>query len=326
MIADKEERTMDTHILRKLNKALTLLIIPAFLFALSGCGNTIEKDSRINVVAVSYAQYDFAKKICGEYADISMLSKPGGDVHGYEPSLSDIKKIANADVFLYNGGESDKWVEGILESIDDVSARSVRLADSVELICSEHRPGENHHNHKEHTHFDEHIQSSPKNAVKMIDAICVAVSESDPVHRKIFEFNASEYISEIKKIDKELEKVAETADNKKLIVADRFPFLYLAHHYGFEYEALFAGCSQENDANASVMIKMIEDVKENNIGFVLHTEHSDGKMADTVCEETGALKIMLHSCEGISRSDFEKGVSFAELMKQNVKNLREVLS
>ena len=325
MIADKKRELMKKHIMIKLNIIIAFVFAAMMIVSFSGCKKNKTEDSGIKVVTVSYVQYDFARAVCGENADIAMLSKPGGDVHGFEPSLADIRKIAKADVFVYTGGESDGWVEKILESIDNLSVRCVKLCDSVELLCSDEKHEGHNHEHGGHHHFDEHIQSSPKNAVLMVEAICNAVSEADYVHKNEFEANAAKYIAEIEKLDAELTILAGKAENKKLIVADRFPFLYLARHYGFEYEALFAGCSQENDANPSVMMHMADEVKSSGIDTVFCTELSNGKMADVICSETGAVKRVLHSCEGISKEDFENGISYVQLMQQNISNLREAI-
>jgi len=323
--ADKKRYAMRTKISLKLN-IVTCVIAAMVVFAFCGCTNEVHNNSGTNVVAISYVQYDFASRICGSAANVTMLSKPGGDVHGYEPSFGDIMKLAQADVLVYNGGESDKWVENLLESINNPSIRCVRLCDSVELLCN-HDGHESGHGHggEEHHHFDEHIHTSPKNAVLMVDAICRAMAEVDVSNKDFFEANAEKYISQIQKLDAELSELTSEAKNKKLIVADRFPFLYMARHYGFEYEALFAGCSQENDANPSVMIHLVNEVRAGNSDTVFYTELSNGQMADALCRETGAKKLMLHSCEGISREDFENRVSYVQLMKNNISNLREAI-
>ena len=95
-----------------------MLIAILTLGALSGCGNKTESKKKIKIVATTFPQYDWIREILGDKAkdvDLKLLQKSGGDLHSFQPSADDIKAVADADIFVYVGGESDKWVSDVLK-------------------------------------------------------------------------------------------------------------------------------------------------------------------------------------------------------------------
>ena len=98
-----------------MKKFLSLLFITAIIFSATACG-TAEKNDKLSVVTTIFPYYDFANKTSNGLADVKMLITPGNDIHSYEPTPSDIASIKKCDLFIYNGGESDTWVDSILDS------------------------------------------------------------------------------------------------------------------------------------------------------------------------------------------------------------------
>ena len=131
--------------------------------------------NKTSVVASSFAPYDFARQIAGDSADVTMLLSPGEESHTYEPSPADIIKIKQCDVFIYGGGESEKWVDSILEAIDE-DVTIVRMMDVVELHEAEHHHGSlEEHSHNEEAEYDEHVWTSPLNSIEIVEAISEAL-------------------------------------------------------------------------------------------------------------------------------------------------------
>lgn len=321
----------------KLNYIIKLIFLFSFILMLSACTDysTDKNDSRLKVVTVIYPQYDFAKEICRDAADVKMIMRPGAEVHGYEPSLSDIIAIEEADVFIYNGGESDEWIERILKSVDTHDMISIPLmkAEGIKLYKEEnaskahsHGKGDNHHHEDAGDNFDEHIWTSPKNAKAMAAAIKKAVMTADSKNASFYEANANKLIDEIDRIDAQFEHTINNSKDNFIVVADRFPFLYMAKDYGLQYMAAFSGCSPESDAGPSVIAHMIEEMEHHGSDTVFYIELSNQKMADAICEHTGAKKLELHSCQSIRYDDFEKGIHYTDIMKNNLKNLKEALN
>lgn len=331
---------MEKYISYGFVKKFNIICLCILLMCLSACTqvDVAENNGRLSVVTVNFTQYDFARAICADKADVTMIIRPGAEVHGYEPSFSDIVAIENADVFIYNGGESDVWVKRVLSSVNTkgmtviplMKKDGITLYEEEGFILHEHTDGHDvhhaGHNHKEGAKaYDEHIWTSPKNALAIADIICEAVVGCDGKNSEFYKENTNKLKDELNKLDKNLTETVRNAPKNLIVVADRFPFLYMAKDYGLQYMAAFSGCSPESDAGPSVIASMIDEIEIHSIDSVFNIEMSNGKMADVVCEHTGTKKLLLHSCQNVTGSEFESGATYCSLMKQNIINLKEAL-
>lgn len=309
-------------------------VILLFSFLLAGCGKSDEAASnnnsdggdKISVVTTIFAPYDFIREIAGQEADVTMLLPPASESHSFEPTPQDIIKIQNCDVFVYVGGESDEWVDGILESMDTEDMKIVTLMDLVDTVEEEVVEGmEEEEEEEEGIAYDEHVWTSPKNAELIVQSLSDTLCEVDKANVSVYEENTAEYLKKLDELDKAFQEVVDAGVRKTIIFGDRFPFRYFADAYGLDYFAAFPGCSTETECSAATIAFLIDKVEEENIPVVFHVELSNGKIADTISESTGAKVVLLHACHNISKEDFEKGVSYLELMTQNVENLKEAL-
>lgn len=186
---------------------------------------------------------------------------------------------------------------------------------------------EEKHNHDhDDDELDPHYWTSPKNAIKMVNTITNALVEKDPENAEFYKENAKNYIKQLEEVDKELHNVVDNAKIKKVVVADRFPFRYLFADLGLEYRALFSACSVESTASAGQIKKMVDYVKTNKIPVVYRIEMGKGEMAETVAKDSGAKVKLLHSIHTVTKDEFDKGVTYIDLMKQNIEALKEGLN
>ncbi len=310
--------------MKKLNILLCILI--AFCLVFSGCTSGTSKKDKLQITATNFAEYDFARAVAGDKADVKMLIPAGRDIHSFEPTASDIVNIENSDLFLYIGGESDSFVERILGSLQNEKLKTLKMSDYVSL-CAEHKHNESeqHHHHTE-DEYDEHIWLSPENAEKMILAIKNALCEIDEGSAPYYTENADKYIAEIKEESNKTVSTINNARVKKIAVADRNPYRYFTEYYGLNITAAFAACSEDTDADLHTVLKLIETVNKENLSAVYVTEMGNRDLAETVKENTGAKILTLHSYHNISSEDFENNVTYVDLMKQNRKSLSEGLN
>lgn len=311
-----------------------IFLIFLIILLLTGCAPLQQQTDKTKVVATIFPLYDFAREIAGDDAEVKMLLKPGAEVHSYEPTPQDIIAIQNCDVFLYIGGESDEWVRNVLESIDTTHMQVVALMDSVEAAeeaeggfawNGEHDHGDDDHAHEE-MEYDEHIWTSPRNAVKMVKAITGALQATDHSHAAGYTERAERYTGQLTALDEALTETVNNAERKLVIFADRFPFLYLVRDYGLDYYAAYPGCSSEAEPSAATVAAIIEEVKETGVPAVFYIELSNRLMANTIAEATGAEELLLHSCQNVSKEEFDRGESYLSLMNQNIVNLRKALN
>ena len=305
-----------------------ILCMAAVLAVCCSCGKTETKkdDGKLNVVTTIFPPYDFAKNAGGEYVNVSMLLKPGMESHSYDPTPQDIIKIQECDLFIYTGGESDEWVKDILESSDKKPKQVLAMMDIVDTVEEETVEGmEKEEDDGDEIEYDEHVWTSPKNAINITASITNALCQLDENHQASFNKNMMAYRRELLQLDNSFREVADNAKRKTIVFGDRFPFRYLADEYDLKYYAAFPGCSAETEPSPSTVSFLIDKVREEKIPVVFSIEFSNGKVADTICESTGAKKLTLHSCHNVTQDEFDSGISYLSLMQKNVQALKEAL-
>lgn len=308
-------------------KKTAILLLAALLFSLlfSGCARSgAGEEGRLRIVATTFPPYDFARAVAGELCSVTMLLPPGTETHSYDPTPQDIRTIRDCDVFIYGGGESDTWMDGILASMDTSRIRILRMTELVPLLEEEDPEGEEHGEHE--SEYDEHVWTSPANAAAITEAICAAVSEADPENAASYRASADAYIAQIDALGRDFAALTASAARRCIVFADRFPFLYFVRAFGLSYAAAFPGCAEETEPGAQTVSRLIEKVETEKIPVVFYTEFSNQKLADVICEKTGAQKLRFHSCHNVSRADFDAGVTYVSLMRENLENLRKALN
>lgn len=311
-----------------MKKTLSITILLAMLCALlSGCGAQSEPEGEgISVVATVFAPYDFARQLVGERGEVTLLLPPGSEAHSYEPSPKDIIEIQNCDLFIYVGGVSDAWVSDVLESVGG-EVRTVTLMDCVELLEEEHVEGMevDEDEHEGEIEYDEHVWTSPRNAELICEKIAAALCEVDPEGAEEYGTALESYCAQLDELDAAFTEVVENGVRDTVVFGDRFPLLYYAKAYGLNYYAAWPGCADEAEPSAATVTFLIDKVKAEGIPVVFHIELSNEDMADTICNETGAKKMLFSACHNVTRAQFDAGVTYLELMWQNVDALREAL-
>lgn len=309
-------------------KLLAVITAAATVLSLCACssesGYSSSDSGKLKIISTVFPPYDLARQIAGDNAEISILLPPGSEIHNYEPSAKDMIAIRNCDIFLYIGGENEQWAEKLINSNDTENVTAVKLIDYVPALSEDEDEHDHEHEHEHET--DEHIWTSPKNAQLMLSAVYDAICKVDPSGKQTYTKNKDAYAKQLSDLDNAYRSAVDNAKNKTIVLADKFPFRYLAHEYGLEFSAAFAACSDESEPGVSTMIKLTKTIKENNIPAVYYLEFSSTKIADTLCDETGATKLMLHSCHNVSKQDIENNVSYVDLMKQNLENLKLTLN
>ena len=309
-----------------LKKAAAGILAAAVLTGFAGCDaggsqSSADSDGKLKIISTVFTPYDFAKQIAGDNAELTILLPPGSDSHSYEPTPKEILAVESCDIFLYIGGENEQWAEKILAGSNTEDVKAVKLIDSVDELLAEaheHEHGETEHNHD----YDRHIWTSPKNAKLMVNAIYEAICEADPENKDAYTENKQAYCEKLDELDSKYKAAVEAAKSKTVIFGDKFPFRYLAHEYGLDCHAAFASCSDESEPSAAKMTELIEKIKSENIPVVYYLEFSSRKIADALCESTGATALMLHSCHNVSKEELESGATYISLMEQNLENLK----
>lgn len=322
-----------------------ILVAVGVLMCLSACGknNSANNSQRekIQIVTTIFPEYDWVKEILGDnfaQAEVTMLLDNRVDLHSYQPTVEDIMKILESDLFIYVGGESDEWVEDILKEADNRNVKVINLSDVLgDMVKTEEAvEGMQEHEHEEHDHEehdheeerDEHVWLSLKNAKVFCEAISGALQEIDPDNKDTYIANASAYIDKLTALDSEYQNVVADAAKQTVLFCDRFPFRYLVDDYGLEYYAAFSGCSAETEAGFETIAFLAKKVDELDLQAVLTLEKSDGKIAKTVIENTkekNQTVLQMDSMQSLTLSDAETGTNYLSVMERNLSVLKQAL-
>ena len=320
-----------------MKKLLSIFLLIILLLSFVSCTNNKikNKSDNLSIVTTIFPYYDFAKNILGDKGEVNLLLSPGTEPHQFEPSPSDIVDIENCDIFICNGGESDEWVENVLNSIENKKIKVLKMVDYVDLLCVEedehsHAHDENNdlnthtHNHS-HGEYDEHIWTSIDNARIISSVIFDNIANIDFINKDYYKYNFENYYNELKKLDDEFNNTVSLSKRKTIVFGDRFPLLYFANDYNIDYLSAFPGCSSETEPSISTITHLIDFVRDENIPVVFYLDFSNGNTARLISEDTDAKVELFYSCHNVTKKQFENGESYISLMKHNAEVLKEAL-
>ena len=331
--------------------AAFVMVVFAVALALSACGMDSNAKSSANkkasVVATIYPQYDWLKNILGEYADkvdLKLLIKNGTDLHSYKPSAQDIASIANADLVVYVGGESDEWIEKALEATPKAGRMQVNLmkvlGDRVkeeevvegmqaEEEAEEHEGEHHHHEHAEAPENDEHIWLSLKNAQILVKNLAESVSKIDTANAPVYRANAIIYASKLHDLDWAYDSTVSNASQKTILFGDRFPFRYMVDDYGIKYYAAFVGCSAESEASFETVAFLAGMMDSLSLPVIFTIDGSRSNVALAVRNASKNSKsvpvLQLNSMQSVTDEQIRSGVDYMSIMKSNLETLKKGL-
>jgi zinc transport system substrate-binding protein len=309
-------------------------LLPVFLAALllTGCAapTPVSEDGTLRIVTTIWPEYQWVQAVLGENpagAEVELLVADGVDPHSFQPAVQDILQLYTCDLLIYLGAESDRWVQDTLQGEVDEALVALPLMEAVadDFCTAEHdhdHAGHDAHHHEEA--YDEHIWLSLKKAAELCHVIAHTLGEVDPANAAVYEANAEAYIARLHDLDASYAAAAAEAEHPHMVVADRFPFTYLAQDYGIHVDAAFPGCSAETEASFATVMHLAETVDEHGLESVLIIDGSDGSIARTVVEATAAKNariLTLHSMQ----SAVEEGETYLSVMERNLEVLKEAL-
>ena len=346
-----------------IKKVVLMILLVVIIVGIIGLGVSIGSKNdenigdanRIKVTVSNFASYDFLRAIIGDADNIDLvfLLGPGKDTHSYELTAQDLITIQNSDVFVYIGENVENWSSKVLESMDLNNTRVLCIADDIVVSNDKGTEESAHleivdgtvaddgndeqvedlhidHNHN-HEHelnaFDEHIWTSPKNAIIMIKALEKMISEIDAENAGVYKANAESYIKEIEAVDGKIKEIVDSKVRDRLVFGDKMPMQYFIEYYDLEVSAAFTGCSTEAEPSASIIADLVDMVRNEAIPVVLFIEMGNEKVANTIANEVGngCVAMQIQTLHNVSKEDFESGQTWVSLMERNLEVLRKAL-
>ncbi len=317
---------------------ISLLVLSISLSALSGC--SMHDDGKLKVVVTIFPVYDWVMEVLGDRAeevDVRLLLDSGADLHSYQPSTSDIVAVAQADLFIYVGGESDEWVDDAMKNATNKDMRTMELLAllgdraHVEEIKEgmEHEREEEHAEAEEEGAYDEHVWLSLKNASFYVDLIAKELGALDKENADLYKSNAEAYEKKLDDLDDSYAAVVEASPRDTILFGDRFPFRYLVEDYGLDYYAAFVGCSAETEASFDTMNFLISKANELSIKVILKIENSSTKIAEGIRNGTNTKDqeiMVFDSLQSATKKEYAQGRTYLAVMTSNLEVLRAALA
>ena len=326
----------------------TVFFAVCSLFAGGNKDNSARNSNAPKIVTTIFPEYDWVQNIIGENpakAEVTMLLDSGTDLHSYQPTVADIMKISTCDLFVYVGGESDKWVDdaikeavnknmvviNLLETLGD-KVKEEEIVEGMQGEDDEDADGHHEHHHddedEEEAEYDEHVWLSLKNAAILCDTITDTICKIDAVNAATYKANAAAYIAKLNALDEKYTEAVASSAVKTVLFGDRFPFRYLVDDYGLSYYAAFVGCSAETEASFETIAFLSKKVDELSLGTILTIEGNNHKIAQTIAQNTKAKNqkiLTLDSMQSVTSKDVKNGANYLSLMEKNLETLKAAL-
>lgn len=221
---------------------------------------------------------DMARNVAGEHADVESLTKPGAEIHGYEPTPRDIVKTQRASLVLWNGMNLERWFEPFFANVKNVP--QVTVTAGIEPMGITEGPYTGKPN--------PHAWMSPANAVIYVDNIRAALAKIDPAHADAYAANATAYVAKIRALDAPVrEQLARIPESQRWLVSSEGAFSYLCRDYGLRPLYLWP-INADAQGTPQQVRHVIDQVRANKIPVVFSESTVSDKPARQVARETGA--------------------------------------
>ncbi|NOY87238.1 MAG: zinc ABC transporter solute-binding protein [Deltaproteobacteria bacterium] len=281
---------------------LSFIIWPQTCFAGTG---------RLSVVTSVFPLYEFSRATAGQSADVYLLVPPGAEPHTWEPKPSDINRIREANLFVFMGHEMEPWVSGILRSL---RGSGPRILEASRGLTS---PSEN-------SSMGPHLWLDLSLSGKMVGRIEGALVGLDPASGAVYRKNAAIYREELRKLD-DLFRAGLSRCNKSIFVfGGHSAFGYLARRYGLEQIPVY-GISPNAEPSPRHVVRIIKTVRKNHLKVIYFEDLVNPRLAQVIARETGAETMPLYPAGNVTALQWKEGVTFLDLMKLNLANLRQGL-
>lgn len=316
-----------------LRKKTWIALMLALVVLLTGCGAVIHIDDHINekpvIVCTLFPQYDFARQIYGNQAEVVMLLPPGTESHTFDPTPQDMVTIVNADLFIYTGDEMEPWAAEIVASLDHTQvldlSQYVQLQEEQEHEHEDEEEADIHeHHHHEHS-YDPHYWLNLQNAAQMVETIGNQ-AELLGINKEEVQVQVETYKQQLLDMDTAFETLVRESDHDTIVFAGRFAYGYFISRYGLNYESVYDGCSAEADPSIYDMIHVIDYINDHQVSLVLYEELSNKRVAESIAEDTHVDLAQFSTGHNVTKEEFDQGITFLDIMEQNYSVLDRALN
>lgn len=304
-----------------MKKLISLFLIICLIIPFAACASVDGDNGKIKIVTSLFPHYDFARQIVGDKAEVTLILKPGTESHTFDPSTVDIYNITSSDIFIYTGKNMEAWAERVISSLGSDGPTVVDATSKIELLENSHS------DHDEHEHsLDPHVWLNPQYAVTMVDTILEAICQADPENAEFYRANAESYKKELMQLDRDIESAIDSAKGDTLVFGGRFAYIYFFERYDLNYKTAYKTCSTETEPSLATIYEISEFIKDNGIKHVFKEELSEGKVASSIAEQSGAQVVTFSTAHNVTKSEFDSGITYIDIMRSNLEAIKNALN
>ncbi len=292
-------------------------------------------EEKLKIVATIYPLAEFSSRIVGNNASVTQLLPPGSEPHHWEPSPVDMKRIYDAQVFIYHGAGMEPWVEKILPTLQDRKIKIVKATEKADLLTfaeeenlgvtkflgSSSSGGE--HNHGDEDGVDPHAWLDPVQAKSIVSYIAQEIAAVDKVNSDCYRRNAQAVLDELEQIHQEYSTAVSQFQKHDLVVSHA-AFGYLANRYEL-CQIPILGLTPEQEPDAATMARVIDFTRKQHIKYIFFEAMVSPRVAETIARETGAKTLVFHPIGALTEEEDKEGLDYFDLMRQNLENLKKAL-
>ena len=274
---------------------------------------------KIKALATVFPLMEFARAVAGDRGDVSLLLPPGAEIHSWQPRVSDIRKIAGLDVFVFIGPALEPWAPEILKSAGKPGLRTI---EALRMLA----PGgfEGAAPDPDAAAADPHVWLDFGLDLVLLDQIVKVFGEIDPDGARTYVAGADAYKAELRRLDAEYKDAFRSCDEKAFVFGGHAAFGYLARRYGLEQVPVF-GLSPDSAPTPKALTEIIARAKTMRIRTVFFEENVSDKMARLIAREIGADTRVLNPGDNLTKDQFASGLTFLDLMRRNLESFKHGL-
>ena len=265
----------------------------------------VAEGAKPRVVTSGYVPYTLAKQLSGGLADVTMLLPANAEPHSFEPTPGALVTVKNADIFIYVSDRIEPWAKDVLSSAGEQTAvvQAAKYASSSD---------------------DPHVWMDFQNAKQIARAISFALVQKDPSHRAEYEAHLKAFEKDVAELGAAYQTGLASCQSRQVVHVGHLAFGNLTKNYGLSLSAL-AGSSHDGENSVRRVAELIRFIKDNQIRAIFTEETLSPRLSAAVAEETGAQVLPLYTVEHVSKDDFDRGVTYGELMRRNLDSLQRGL-
>lgn len=258
-------------------KKFLLSVICTNLLLISMSQSALAKE-KFKVVTTFTVIQDMAANVAGDAAEVLSITKPGAEIHGYQPTPKDILKVQSADLVLWNGMNLERWFERFFTQVRGIPSVIVTKGITPQSIYEGPYSGKP----------NPHAWMSPSNALRYVENIRQALVKYDPDNAPTYNLNAKNYSEKLTALDSEIRTAMQKIPaEQRYLVSSEGAFSYLAHDYGLQ-EAYLWPINADQQGTPQQIKQLIDKVREKNIPVIFSESTISDKPAKQVAAETNA--------------------------------------